>query len=110
VGRGRTIVRECLAVRQKAEPDDWRTFSTGSLLGDSLMGQGQYADAEPLILAGYEGMKAREPKIPAPSRDRLREAADRVVKLYASRGEEDKVREWQKKLGLLDLPANVFAQ
>ena len=61
------ILRECLAIREKAQPDDWTTFNTRSQLGGSLMGQKKFAEAEPLILAGYEGMKAREAKIPAPS-------------------------------------------
>ena len=60
-----TILRECLAIRQKAQPDEWSTFNTRSMVGGSLLGQKKFADAEPLILAGYEGMKAREGKIPA---------------------------------------------
>ena len=59
-----TVLRECLAIREKAQPDDWSTFNTRSLLGGSLLGQKKFAEAEPLILAGYEGMKAREDKIP----------------------------------------------
>ena len=31
-----------------------------SLLGESLIGQKKYADAEPLVLSGYEGLRARE--------------------------------------------------
>ena len=64
-GEAESILRECLAIREKAQPDDWSTFNTRSLLGGSLIGQKKFAEAEPLILAGYEGMKAREAKIPA---------------------------------------------
>src|SRR5262249_21360682 len=32
-------------------------------LGAALLGQKKYADAEPLLLAGYEGMKQREKTI-----------------------------------------------
>ena len=66
------ILRECLAIREKAQPDDWNTFNTRSQLGGSLLGQNKFAEAEPLILAGYEGLKAREAKIPAPGKPRLR--------------------------------------
>jgi hypothetical protein len=31
-----------------------------STLGGALLGQQKYADAEPLLLKGYDGMKARE--------------------------------------------------
>ena len=68
-------MRECLLIREKTEPDAWTTFHTKSLLGGSLLGQKNLPPdaAEPLLLAGYEGMKAREAKIPpkqAPSNRR----------------------------------------
>jgi eukaryotic-like serine/threonine-protein kinase len=50
-------------------------------------------EAEPLILQGYEGMKAREAKIPAPAKKRLAEAAERVVKLYEVWGRKNKAAE-----------------
>ena len=53
-----------LAIREKSLPEEWSTSYTRSLLGGSLLGQGKFAEAEPLILSGYEGMKAREAKIP----------------------------------------------
>ena len=45
-------------------PDDWSRFNTMSQLGGALLGQGRYAEAEPLVIEGYEGMKARAAKIP----------------------------------------------
>ena len=41
-----------------------------SLLGGALLGQGRYAEAEPLVVAGYEGMKAREARITVPDQSR----------------------------------------
>ena len=60
------LLREAVAIREKATPDDWRRYDAMSLLGGALLGQGRYAEAEPLIVAGYEGMKAREPRIAVP--------------------------------------------
>ena len=34
------LLRECLAIREKTQPDDWSTFNTKSLLGGALLGQG----------------------------------------------------------------------
>ncbi len=51
-------------IREKSEPKAWTTFRTMSLLGDSLVGQTKYAEAEPLLIAGYEGMKECEAMIP----------------------------------------------
>jgi hypothetical protein len=104
------LLRECLAIREKAVPDDWLRFNAMSLLGGALLGQGRYAEAEPLLGQGYEGMKVRAAKIPAAGKPRLPEAAVRVVRLYEAWGKPDKAAEWKAKLGLTDLPAEVFAR
>ena len=74
------------------------TFHTKSLLGGSLLGQKNYSDAEPLLLAGYEGMKEREAKIPPQGKIRLTEALERLVQLYDAWGKTDEAAEWRKKL------------
>jgi tetratricopeptide (TPR) repeat protein len=37
------LLRDCLAIREQKQPDDWTTFNTRSLLGGSLLGQKKYA-------------------------------------------------------------------
>jgi serine/threonine protein kinase len=89
-------------------------FSLGSVLCEVLTGQPAFLGrttgeilrkaalddtAEPLVLSGYEGMKAREAKILLPGRPRLGEAADRVVKLYEAWGKDDQAAAWRAKLG-----------
>jgi eukaryotic-like serine/threonine-protein kinase len=103
------LLREALAIREKKLPDDWRTFETKGLLGASLLGQKKYAEAEPLLLQGYDGMKAREPKIPAPSRKALNEAIDRIIRLYDVRGDKGRADEWRKKKLSSDHKQNVNA-
>ena len=90
--------RECLAIRQKHIPDDWLAFNARSLLGGSLLGQEKYAEAEPLLLSGYEGMKQREDKIPPAGRPRLVETLQRLVQLYEATGRPDQAVEWKQKL------------
>jgi hypothetical protein len=104
------LLRESLAICEKATPDDWARYDTMSMLGGALLGQGKYAEAEPLIVPGYEGMKAREVRISAPDRSRFREAAERVVRLYEAWGRPDQATAWKTKLGMPDLPADVFAR
>jgi len=104
------FLRECLAIREKALPDDWSRRYATSLLGGALLGQGRYAEAEPLVVQGYEGMKAREAKIPAQAKPHLAEAAERVVRLYEAWGKPSQAAAWKDKLGLADLPAEVFAR
>jgi len=93
-----SLLREFLAIRERKTPNDWRTFETQSLLGGSLLGQKRYAEAERFVLTGYEGMKARAAKIPAPQKKRLGEAGARIVALYDAWSKKEKADEWRKRL------------
>jgi serine/threonine protein kinase len=91
-------LRDCLAMRDKKQPEEWTTFNTKSMLGEALVGQKKYAEADPLLLAGYEGMKQREDRIPPQGKVRLTEAAERLVALYDATGQKDKADAWRQKL------------
>jgi serine/threonine protein kinase/tetratricopeptide (TPR) repeat protein len=92
-------LRESRAFYEKNRPDDWQRFEVQSLVGESLSGQQKYAEAEPLLLSGYEGLKAREAKMPAADRVRLlTEAAERLMRLYDATNQPDKAKEWRAKL------------
>ncbi len=93
------LIRECLAIREKTRADDWVTFNTSSMLGGSLLGQEKFTEAEPLLLAGYEGMKLREDKIPRRAQIRLTESLERLVELYTVWQKPEQAEEWRKKLG-----------
>ena len=90
-----TVLREFLAIREAKAPDDWRTFNTKSMLGGALLGQKKYADAEPLLRAGYEGMKLRAEKIPPQGKPRLAEALDRLIELAEATNKPDDARMWK---------------
>jgi hypothetical protein len=92
------VLRPCLAIREKKQPDAWTTFNSRSALGGALLGQKKYADAEPLLLAGYTGLKARAAKIPPYARDRLREALERLIHLYEATVRKDEAARWRKEL------------
>jgi hypothetical protein len=63
-----------------------------------LLGQQKYADAEPLLLQGYEGMKQREARIEVNNKFRLTDALERLVQLYDATGQKAKADEWRHKL------------
>lgn len=90
-------LREAHAIRQKTQPDVWTTFNTQSMLGGALLGQHKYAEAEPLLLAGYDGMKQREATIPPQGKLRLSEALDRLIHLYDAFGKPDQAAKWRAK-------------
>jgi len=89
------LLRESLTIREKVQPDAWSTFNTRALLGGALLGQKQYAESEPLLVAGYEGMKQREATIPEQGKIRLTEAVDRLIELYTATDKPDEVTKWQ---------------
>ena len=91
-------LREAVMVRTKHAPEVWSTFNAQSLLGDALLGQKKYADAEPLLLGGYEGMKARAQSIPPQGAGNLTTAVERLVRLYEAWGKPDEATKWRAKL------------
>jgi tetratricopeptide (TPR) repeat protein len=92
-------LRQALAMRQKSTPDDWSTFDTESALGEALTKQQKYAEAEPLLLSGYEGLRLREASVPPSDKARVKKALERLVKLYEAWGKNDEATRWRKLLG-----------
>ncbi len=96
-------LRESLAIRQRNEPDLWTTFDTKSMLGQALLDQKKFTDAEPLLLSGYQGMKEREDKIAPQDKPRLAAALERVVRLYEEWGKKDVAAKWRGELNGLEV-------
>jgi tetratricopeptide (TPR) repeat protein len=93
------VLRECLAIRAKTALEVWTTFNAQSILGEALAGQQKYAEAEPLLLAGYRGMTESAAPIPQSFRTvRLMEALERLVQLYDALGQKDKADQWRTTL------------
>jgi hypothetical protein len=93
------ILRECLAIREKVAPRNWRRFEAKALLGGALLGQKKYADAEPLLLAGYRGMSARAVTMPPATEGpaRLHEALDWLIELAEARVDKEAAARWRKE-------------
>jgi non-specific serine/threonine protein kinase/serine/threonine-protein kinase len=99
------LLRECLAIREKSRPGDWKTFETKSQLGEALLGQKKHAEAEPLLLQGYEGVRQREAKVPPDGKARLRDSLERLVRLCETTGRSDEAAKWRKRLAEWKEPA-----
>ncbi len=91
------LAREALEFNKQKQPDDWRRFRAGSLLGASLAGQGKYAEAEPLLLEGFQGMAARKERMAVPDCYYLDRAHDWIVRLYEAWGKPAKAAQWMTK-------------
>jgi tetratricopeptide (TPR) repeat protein len=94
------LARRCLATVENEEPDKWYTFECQALLGSALLGRKKYADAEPLLVAGYEGLKKQGPKIPRPKeRDwYLGQSLKGLVQLYEATARPQEAAKWRKAL------------
>ena len=90
-----STLRECLAIQESREPDTWQIFSTRAMLGAALLGQKRFAEAEPLLRAGYEGMARRADKIMVHSRFRLTDALDRLIAFAEATNKPDDAKAWK---------------
>ena len=92
------LAREAMEVNRKNRPDGWQGFRAESLLGASFAGEKKYAEAEPLLLEGYQGMLARKDRIAAPDRYHLELAHQWLVQLYKDWGKPQKAAQMAKEL------------
>jgi tetratricopeptide (TPR) repeat protein len=108
-------LRECLATWERRPPHDGEFFMAlspqgaareyafaKSLLGASLLGQRRHAEAEPLLVQGYQGLTPRTAardarSIPLDKRRRI-EALGWLVQLYEEWGKPDEAAKWRAEL------------
>jgi hypothetical protein len=106
------MARGLLARNKRNQPEHWTTFQVQSLLGGTLLAQARtarkdkglasllvaadlYCQAEPLLVGGYEGMKAREKAIPSQGRDSLPDALDRLIEVSSALNRPGEVKKYQ---------------
>jgi serine/threonine protein kinase/Tfp pilus assembly protein PilF len=89
---------KCLAFYEKNDSQRWQRYSAAARLGEALAGQKKFAEAEPHLLQGYEGLKQRSAAIPAPKKDRVSQVGEQIVRLYEAWGKSDKAEEWRERL------------
>jgi tetratricopeptide (TPR) repeat protein len=87
---------DLLAVLEKKLPGNWQTFGIKSLLGSCLLRQTNYAQAEPLLIGGYEGLERVGAGIPAYRRYWIGDALQRLVQLYEITNQPEKAADWKK--------------
>jgi eukaryotic-like serine/threonine-protein kinase len=92
------LLREALGTTEKTSPEAWNRYYFQALLGASLAGQKRFAEAEPFLVSGREGMVQRESKVPADSLGRVAQAGQRIVELYQSWGKLEQAAEWRQKV------------
>ena len=100
------ILKTCLDLRIKhLADDDWRVASTQSLLGAVLEKLGRLDEAEPHLIAGYTGQKAKQADIPSGGQIGIQQALDRLIAFYQARdaeGDAEQVERWRAEIPAAD--------
>ncbi len=92
------LALECWTTRKKIMPGEPKTFNVESIFGGCLLGLKRYADAEPRLLSGYEGLTRPGTYIPPEGRYVVKNALLRLVQLYEATNRPDQAAEWKQKL------------
>ena len=79
----------------------WYKPDVQSALGAALAGLRRFDEAEPLLVAGYEGLRDSPVAPPA----HLRAAVERLVSFYGASGRPEQAMVWRTRLDGLPAPA-----
>jgi eukaryotic-like serine/threonine-protein kinase len=97
------ILRESLELHEKllekkrAAP--WQVANVKSMLGEALLAQKKVAEAEPLLVTGYEGLKQDENAIPEKNRNEyMEESVQRLIDFATAAAKPNDVKKWQAEL------------
>jgi hypothetical protein len=88
------IAREAVAMNRT---EDFKYPYWVSILGAVLLGQKKYAEAEPLLLKGYEGTKQVEDLF-TECKWRKVQISRWIIHLYEASNQPEKARMWRGKL------------
>src|SRR5262249_36094716 len=84
--------------KDKLGPDQPDTLAAQVNLGDSYCQAGRFADAEPLLVQAYDGMRERAAKALLEEPGCLITTLERLMHLYEAWGKPDKAAKWRKEL------------
>jgi Flp pilus assembly protein TadD len=100
------LARAALAVRSTDSRVRRGAPSLRSVLGGALAAQSRDTEAEPLLIAGYEGQRAARGASPR----HVREALERLIAFYDSRGRHAQADAWGLRRLDSNFPSDPFAR
>src|SRR5262249_9092938 len=92
------LISECLAIPETLPPQPGTTPNAMSLLAARLLLQKTSAAAEPLLVAGYDGLKADEQSIPPQCKANIPNAIQRLIDLYDATDKPNEAAKWRREL------------
>jgi tetratricopeptide (TPR) repeat protein len=106
IAEAESLAREAVTIQAEVAPRaQWSAAFGRSVLGACLAYQRRDADAEPLLIAGYEGICA----IKSAPRHHARKALERIIAFYEARGRVSQADCWRAKRLDTEFPADPFA-
>ena len=102
--KAESFYRELLESQTTIGPERIETQLAKLALGNNLFRQENFAAAEPLLLAGYQGLNANRA---TGHERRLAAAIRRLVEFYTAWGKTDEAAKWQKELETLSPTSNT---
>jgi hypothetical protein len=79
----------------------WRRFAAQSLLGEALLCKKEFARAEPLLMAGYNGLKSKMSHMPAYEQMQVKRAAERIAQLHSAWNKPEQEAKWRATVAQL---------
>jgi hypothetical protein len=98
LAEGEVLAQEAVTFDRQRRPEAWQRFFAESLLGAILSDAGKHAAAEPLLLAGAEGLLARRDKLGASDQLALQKAVGWLAREYEASGRPEKAAAWRRRL------------
>lgn len=96
--RQEQLLRKALEILDKVMPGAWIPGMVRSLIGEALLDQDKPAEAEPLLIQGYENMKQLMDQNPrSVPKEYIVEAVDRLVRLNETTRKPDQIAKWKQE-------------
>lgn len=92
------LLRECLVIREKHEPNQVRTHVAKAMLGACLQGKKDYLSAEPMLVSALEGLQDQSDAISSSEKKRISDFLQPLIDLYNETGKPQLAEERQKEL------------
>jgi tetratricopeptide (TPR) repeat protein len=89
-GQAESLLRNALAYRDKTDASGWERYRAQAFLGAALAGEKKYAEAEPLLVSGHQGLQQHAAGMPANQKKWLRSSRDAIAALRAESSKPEK--------------------
>ena len=76
----------------------WQRYSSESFLGTALAAQKKYSAAEPLLIAGHDGMVRFGAAMPASEAHQIEGARRALADLYRATGDQEREAQWRRRV------------